>query len=106
MRVLLDENLPHDLSALLPDHLVDTVAGRGWSGTRNGELLRRASGEYDVFLTMDRRLPEQQKIVQLPFGVVLLLAPSNRLVHLEPLIPDLLRLLPLVAPGTVQMVGV
>jgi len=105
VRVLLDENLPHDLSSLLPGHVVDTVAGRGWSGTRNGELLRRASDDYDVFLTMDRRLPEQQQIAQLPFGVIVLLAPSNRLVHLQPLISGLLEMLPRVAPGTVQLVG-
>ncbi len=105
MRVLLDENLPHALSGWLPGHLVDTVAGRGWSGTRNGELLRRASGDYDVFLTMDRRLPEQQQIAQLPFGVIVLIAPSNRLVHLQPLVAGILRALPRVTPGAVHMVG-
>ena len=47
---------------LLVGHAVETVAGRGWSGVRNGELLKRAGGEFDVFLTMDRRLPEQQRI--------------------------------------------
>ena len=105
MRVLLDENLPHDLMGLLVGHIVETVAGRGWSGVRNGELLKRASGEFDVFLTMDRRLPEQQRIAQLPFGVVLLVAPSNRLVHLRPLVPDILEMLPRVAAGSLHTAG-
>ena len=41
MRVLLDEQLPVDLAAELSGHTVDTVAGRGWAGIKNGELLRR-----------------------------------------------------------------
>ena len=105
MRVLLDENLPHDLMALLVGHTVETVAGRGWAGVRNGELLKRASGEFDVFLTMDRRLPEQQRIAQLPFAVILLLAPSNRLAHLRALVPEVLRMLPSVAAGSLHTAG-
>jgi hypothetical protein len=84
MRVLLDENLPHDLAALLSGHEADTVAGRGWSGVENGELLRVASGSYDAFVTMDRLLPEQQRVERLPFAVIVLLAPTNRMSHLRP----------------------
>lgn len=105
MRVLLDENLPHDLSGLLVGHHVDTVVGRGWGGVENGQLLKRASGEYDAFLTMDRKLPDQQRIAELPFGVVLLLAPSNRLHHVRPLVPELLRMLPSMKPGALYTVA-
>jgi hypothetical protein len=90
---------------LLVGHAVETVAGRGWAGVRNGELLKRASGEFDVFLTMDRRLPEQQRIAQLPFGVILLLAPSNRLSHLRTLVPEVLRMLPSMAAGSLHTAG-
>jgi hypothetical protein len=34
----------------------------GWSGVKNGELLRRAAGVCDVFVTLDRSLQHQQKI--------------------------------------------
>ena len=90
---------------LLVGHTVETVAGRGWSGVRNGELLKRASGEFDAFLTMDRRLPEQQRIAQLPFGVILLLAPSHRLVHLRALVPEVLRTMPSVTAGSLHTAG-
>ena len=106
MRVLLDENLPHDLAALLTGHQVDTVAGRGWSGVQNGELLKLASTDYGAVLTMDRRLPEHQRIEDLPFGVVLLTAPTNRMAHLEPLVPKLLRALNDVSPGVLTVVAV
>ncbi len=90
---------------LLIGHAVETVAGRGWAGVRNGELLKRASGEFDVFLTMDRRLPEQERIAQLPFGVILLVAPSNRLLHLRSLVPEVLRIMLSVKAGSLHTAG-
>ena len=56
MRVLLDENLPVDLAAELVSHEVTTVSGLGWQGIKNGELLKRAQGTFDVLVTMDRNL--------------------------------------------------
>ena len=105
MRVLLDENLPHDLAALLIGHQVETVAGRGWSGVHNGELLALAGATFEAFLTMDRRLPEQQDIARLPFGVLLIQAASNRLRDLQPVVPLILGALPTLRPGTVVAVG-
>ena len=90
---------------LLVGHAVETVAGRGWAGVRNGDLLARASGCFDAFLTMDRLLPSQQRIAQLPFGVILILAPSSRLAHLQPLVPEILRVLPVVTAGSLHVVG-
>ena len=54
VRVLLDENLPRALAAELTGHEVSTVQAAGWSGTTNGELLRRAQGSFDVLLSTDR----------------------------------------------------
>ena len=55
MRLLLDENLPHDLASLLVGHQVDTVAARGWSGIQNGELLAKAAEEFGAFLPQLKR---------------------------------------------------
>jgi hypothetical protein len=79
VRVLLDENIPVDLARQLTPHEVDTVAGLGWQGIKNGELLRRATGLYEALVTMDRNLKHQQPLANQPFGVVLLRAPSNRM---------------------------
>ena len=105
MRVLLDENLPHDLGGLLIGHQVDTVAGRGWSGIQNGELLALAAPVFTAFLTMDRKLPQQQNIAAFPFGVLLIQAPSNRMRDLRPLLPQILDALLALKPGTVVSVG-
>ena len=79
MRVLLDENLPHDLASELVGHEVATVQGLGWAGIKNGELLRQATDKIDAFLTMDRNLELQQKLGELSFGIVVIRARSNRL---------------------------
>jgi predicted nuclease of predicted toxin-antitoxin system len=70
MRVLLDEQLPLDLSMELRGHAVDTVVSRGWAGIKNGELLARMRGQYDVLVTMDRGIEFQQRVAVLPFGIV------------------------------------
>ena len=81
MRVLLDEQLPIDLAAALQGHSVDTVVGRGWTGITNGELLRRMGTEYDAFVTMDRGIEFQQNLATVSVGILLVRAPSNRMVH-------------------------
>lgn len=105
MRVLLDENVPVDLASLLGVHDVDTVSGLGWSGVKNGELLRRMQGRFDALVTMDRKLPHQQNLAVHPFGVVLIEAPSNRMVHLRPLVSEILAALDGIPPGELKRVG-
>ncbi len=105
MRVLLDENLPHDLASELTGHDVSTVQGLGWSGIKNGELLRQATGKIDVFLTMDRNLELQQKLSGLSFGIVVIRARSNRVEHLRPLVGEILAVLGHVDAGKVQHIG-
>jgi hypothetical protein len=105
VRVLLDENLPHDLSQALAGHSISTVHGLGWAGTNNGALLRRASGTIDAFVTMDTNLEHQQNVAVLSFGIVVVGAPSNRMEDLAPLVPEILEALSRVQPGTVEPVG-
>ena len=105
MRVLLDENLPHDLIDAFASHTVSTVHGHGWAGIRNGALLKRASGVIDVFVTMDRNLEHQQKVSALSFGIVVVSAPSNRMQDLVPLIPEIVEALARVRPASVEHVG-
>jgi len=87
VRVLLDEQIPVGLAVELYGHEVDTVVGRGWAGVKNSDLLHQMSGDYDVFVTMDRAIEFQQDTSALPFGIVLVRAASTRMVHLRPLVP-------------------
>jgi predicted nuclease of predicted toxin-antitoxin system len=106
VRILLDEQIPIGLAEALQEHRVDTVVSRGWAGVKNGELLQRMRNEYGALLTMDRGIEFQQNVSVLPFGVVLIRAPSNRVVHLQPLVPDILDALAAVKPGELRRVGV
>jgi hypothetical protein len=105
MRILIDENFPADFAKLVAGHEVLTIHGLGWSGIKNGELLRRASGNCDVFLTLDRNLEHQQNIKVLRLGVVLVRAISNRIADLAPLIDQILEAAAQVKPGEVRRVG-
>lgn len=100
-RVLLDENLPRLLKRELPDVEVQTVAEAGWAGTKNGQLLRRAEGVFDVFVTADRNLPHQHTLETLELGIVVLAVGSTKLKDLQQHGPALSHLVNTVQPGQV-----
>jgi predicted nuclease of predicted toxin-antitoxin system len=105
-RTLLDEQLPIELKAALTNVSAASVHELGWSGIKNGELLRRtAEAGFTVFLTMDRGLPFQQNLRQRPFGVLVLRAPTSRLIDLLPLVPGVLAAIATLQPGEVREVG-
>ena len=105
MRLLLDECIDRRFARELPGHDVRTVPQMGWNAFTNGELLRRAEMEFDVFLTVDRNLSFQQNLPRFRIAVVILRASSNRLADLKPLAPKVLALLPTLAAGAAQEVG-
>jgi predicted nuclease of predicted toxin-antitoxin system len=94
VRVLLDECLPRRLKRELAGHEAKTAPEMGWASKRNGELLALAVGQFDVFLTADRNLSYQQDLSSFDIAVVVLVAPSNRLDDLRPLVPRVLEMLP------------
>jgi predicted nuclease of predicted toxin-antitoxin system len=106
MKVLLDENLPHDLRRSLPGHEVYTVAYMKWAGIENGELLALAAQSgFDVLLTKDVGVGYQQHLVMLPVAVVVLRAKTNKLIDLQPLLPALLTAMSSLEPRTLITVG-
>jgi len=63
VRVLLDEQLPRQLSAYLVGHEVRTVQQQRWAGAKNGELLRLAvEAGFESFPTADHNLEYQQNL--------------------------------------------
>lgn len=94
MLVLLDENLPRALVTELTGHDVSTtVRAEGWSGAKNGELLRLARERFDALLTLDRGLQHQQNLGVSGIRVVIIRAPSNRMADLRPLVGSILKAL-------------
>ena len=76
-----------------------------WTSLGNGALLQQAATQFDVLLTADRNIEFQQNLRTLPIAVVVLVADSNRLESLEPLVPEVLRILPVLPPKTLVRVG-
>lgn len=105
MRILLDESLPRELTLELKGHFVRTVVQMGWAGRKNGELLRLAAGEFDLLLTADRNLEHQQNLAHVEVGIAVLVARTNRLEDLHPLMPAVLAGLDNVRPGQVVRFG-
>src|SRR3954467_14414190 len=62
MKILLDECVPWPIYKLLLAHDCVPVQRRGWSGIKNGELLRLAQREFDLFITADQSLRYQQNL--------------------------------------------
>jgi hypothetical protein len=99
VKVLLDENLPHDLRHHIKGHEVFTVAFKRWSGIKNGALLRLAADDgFDVMVTLDDGVAYQQNAASLPLAVVILSATSSDIDDLLPLVPAFLISLGQVAP--------
>ncbi len=110
MRVLLDESLPRDLARELPNHAVRTVQQQGWTGYKNGALVRAAAElKFTILVTADRGIEHQQNLEvlrSLGIGIIVLRAKSTRIADLRPLIPALDAAISAVVPGEVQHVGV
>jgi hypothetical protein len=106
MRILLDECVPRPLKRELTDYQVRTVVEMGWCGKKNGELLQLMTQEsFTILLTADRNLRYQQNLQEAGVAVVVLVAPSNRLPDLIPLMPKARNVLSAIAPGEVIEVG-
>ena len=98
MRILLDECLDWRLCEFLAGHQCISVTDMGWNGFTNGQLLRMAEREFDVFLTGDRNLTFQQNLTKFHLAVVVLEAPSTRLSDTAPLMPQVLTTLTTIQP--------
>ena len=79
MKLLLDESLPQDLRLHLPEH--------------------------EVVVTADQNIEHQQNVAQLDIAVIILVARSNRLQDLLPLLPHLLGALSSARPGQIYRVA-
>ncbi len=77
----------------------------GWADTDDGPLLALLESVCDVFVTVDRRLPFQQRLDHRPFATVVLVARSNRVADLVPLVDRLIAAVAVSAPGTVTHIS-
>lgn len=106
MRVLLDECIPIRLRSELSSHSVRTVTEMGWTGIKNGQLLKKAALEFDCLLTVDRNLQFQQPIDSLPLAVVVIRAVDNRIETLRPQMAMVSEVLASIGANELKVIGI
>ena len=99
MKILLDESVPHVVQTRLSHLAIRTVQDMGWTGTKNGELLRRAETEFDVFVTADQQLRYQQNLSGRTLAIIVI--PTNQVRAVISMLPAIENALKLVQPGAV-----
>ena len=105
MKLLLDECVTRHLKREFANHEVHTVEEAGFKGLENGNLLRAASGAYNVLITVDKNLPYQQNLTGLEIGILILSAKRNSYVRLKPLMPEALSALETIKPGEIIVIA-
>jgi hypothetical protein len=72
-KILIDEGVPHGIRDVLTEDDVFSVQWLGWSGIKNGDLIKRVNdGAFDVIITNDQQWPYQQQSDGWEFGVIIL----------------------------------
>lgn len=70
MKILLDECVPWPMRKMLVGHECTNPYKCGWSGVTNGELLKLAENEYELFITSDQNLRYQQNLAGRRIGIL------------------------------------
>ena len=104
MKVLLDECLPKKLKREVEAEFVQTVPEVGWASKKNGELLRLAETNFNVLLTNDQNMEHQQKLKNFNLAFVVLVAPTNDIADLKPLMPAANKALKTIKAGEIKYI--
>ena len=95
MKLLLDESIPRQLDSLFPDSFeIQTVQRMGWTGSKNGDLLRLAADYgFHALVTADQGIEYQQNPNNLPIPVIIMISTRTRFQELKPLVPEVITIL-------------
>ena len=86
---MLDECIPRKLKKTIHGHFVSTILEMGWTGKKNGELLRLAASKFDVFITIDQNIRFQQNLERALIPIILLRVKDNNFETFIPLLPKI-----------------
>ena len=96
MKILLDENIDVRFKNLFDAnvHAVFTIKDMDWLGIKNGVLLKLLEeNSFDVFISVDKKLPYQQNEKNLPVLIIILNVKRNVLERISKLYPEILKLI-------------
>lgn len=103
MKIIFDEDVPHKLIPLLSGHDIQTVVSMNWGGIKNGALLGLIENEgFEVFLTGDKNMPNQQQLAERSFATLIMSAINWPLVR--PHVDKIAAAIYTAQPGTVTLI--
>ena len=106
MRILLDECVDESLRRYFTNYHCQTCRFAGFSGLANGKLLAAAENAgFDVLITVDQNLPQQQNIADRAMSIIVLKGRTTNIDDLIPLLPAVLVALETLMPGQIVRVG-
>jgi hypothetical protein len=105
MLILFDHGTPRGLARALRGHTVKEARAQGWDTLSNGELLKEAEGAgFDVLLTTDTNLPDQQNLGKLKLAVVIL--SKNRWSLVRSMMEQIAKAVNAAKPGSCTVVNI
>jgi hypothetical protein len=72
VRILFDQGTPAPLRKYLANHEVKTAVEMGWSRLTNGQLLDAAEETFDLLITADQQLRQQQNLADRKLAILVL----------------------------------
>ncbi len=90
MKILLDHNVAGRLRHDLSEFNVFSARYMGWDKKRNGDLLKlMLENDFDVLITRDTKMENQQNFETYPIPVILLNTRLNMYRYLKAVLPEL-----------------
>jgi predicted nuclease of predicted toxin-antitoxin system len=106
MKLLLDECVDERLRFAFTGYECQTVRFAGLAGLKNGRLLEAAeTAGFDVLVTVDQSIPDQQNLLRRSIAVLILCGSTNRRADIERLMPAALSALPGIKSGDIVRIG-
>lgn len=82
MRVIIDACIDPRLVEAFPGHEVRTLFDLGWQRVKDHVLLKQL--ECDVFVTADRGFEHEHNLKLVPFGIIIVHVPRNKIAFYRP----------------------
>jgi predicted nuclease of predicted toxin-antitoxin system len=102
MKLLVDECVDERLRLLFPGHDCQTARFANLAGLKNGRLLEAAEAAgFDVLITVDQNIPDQQNLSKRRIALVILCGPTNRFKDLAHLVPAAISVIRSIRAGDV-----
>lgn len=102
-RVLIDNCVPRTIKPYISHLEVTHVSEIGWEALEDPDLLDAAEEVYDVLLSGDKNLPQQNRLSDYKIGIIIMRAASNTLNDFLPLIDEINKLIPKIKPRQTEI---